>query len=69
MGEVLASSTMEFITNDRPSGETTYCCLYMSLTVLPTLVANNPNGLPGSTAVSFEEKPIGTAMSRSSAAT
>ena len=67
IGEVLLSPGTEFITNDRPSGETTYCCLYTFVAVLPTLVANNPRGFPGSAILPFEAKPIGTAMSRSSA--
>ena len=67
MGEALASPTTEFITNDWPSAETTYCCLYTRVAVLPTLVANNPSGVPNSTALPSEEN--GTAMSRSSAPT
>ena len=37
--------------------------------VLPTFVANNPSGAPGSTVCRLREKRIGTAMSRSSAPT
>ncbi len=68
MGGVLAPSRTEFITNDWPSGETAYCCLFVFIAVLPTFVANSPSGAPGSTALPFETKRIGTAMSRSSVA-
>lgn len=68
MGEVLASPTTECITNDWPSGETTYCCLYLRSAVKSTLVRNSPTGIPGSTVLPSEEKRIYTAMSRPSAA-
>ena len=68
MGEALPSPRTEFVTNDWPSGETEYCCLYVLMAVPPTIVANNPTGAPGSTILSFEEEWIGTAMSWSSAA-
>jgi hypothetical protein len=66
--EVLASPRTEFITNDWPSRETAYCCLFVFMAVLPTFVANSPSGVPGSTAVPFDTNWIGTAMSLSSAA-
>jgi len=69
IGGALASPTTEFITNDWPSGDTMYCCLFVLMAMLPTLVANNASGVPGSTILPFEAKRIGTAMSRSSAAT
>ena len=68
MGEVGASPTTEFITNDWPSGDTTYCCLFVLIAVLPTLVTNKPSGMLDSTVLGFEAKRIGTAISRSSGA-
>ena len=50
MGDVLASPTTEFST-------------VVLMAVLPTLVANNPAGVPGSTLPLFDENRIGTAMS------
>ncbi len=68
MGDVMASSGTEFITNDWPSGETIYWCRLLFEALLPTLVANNGRGGPGSTLTPSDENPSGTAINRSSAA-
>ena len=69
MGDALASPMTEFITNDCPSGDTAYWCLWTFGASRPTLVANSAVGVPRSAVFPSEENVTGTAMSRSSAAT
>ena len=69
MGAAADASGTEFITNDRPSGETMYCCRFVLGAVLPTFVMNKLTGVSASTVFPFDPKRIGTAMSRSSGAT
>jgi hypothetical protein len=56
IGEAFACPTSDCSTNDRPSGETAYCCLNVFTPGLKMLVAKSAVGVPKSTvggAVSF----------------
>ena len=53
MGEALAWSGAELITNDRPSGATMYCCRLLSWIVPVMFVPDNQSGVPASNLVPF----------------
>ena len=69
IGEALPGLTTEFKMKAWPSGETTYCCRYVSVAVLPTLVRNIRAGVPGSSVLPSDATRMRTDMSQSSAAT
>ena len=59
MGDALPPPMTEFNTNDCPSGETMYWCLYTLIAVLPTLVANSAVGVPRWGVLPCEENVMG----------